>query len=113
MAKWDIDKALRSLESPVCPGTTLSLVLMDVKLLERHGIKLTPKEIDGRESVLVWCLALGILLEPKAFIYSTTIRGAYLRARKILKASPEARFLAKKRKPRERKTRKPQGKTRR
>jgi hypothetical protein len=101
--KWDIDKALRELEGP-CPGTTVSRVLMSVELLERNGIKLTPKEINGRESVLVWCLQLGVLLEPKVFIYSMTIRGAYLRARKVLKANKEAAFLAnlpppKKRKP--------------
>ena len=92
--KWDIDKALKELESPVCPGTSITRVLMDIKLLEKNGIKVSPKEIDGRESVQVWCLGLGILLEPKVFVYSTTIRGAYLKARKVLKTSCEARFLA-------------------
>jgi len=109
--KWDIDKALKSYEPESCPGTTISRVLMGTDLFQRHGIKLPhasklSKKPSGNtvsvevdevvtmipfveskiESMSVWCLAIGFVMEPKAFFYGLTIRECFLKARKAAKA---------------------------
>jgi len=64
-----IDKLETSLPVGTVAGTALSRVLMDNKLLPGHGIK-----GSDRESTLVWCLAVGSLMQPwKSFYYGLTI----------------------------------------
>lgn len=92
--KWDIDKALLSMEPSSCSGTLLQRVTLDVKLLtsatqayrEQYGadyIKPTAEELTSG-FVKAWCLSIGFSNEPKASFYDRTIRGAYLQARRAI-----------------------------
>jgi hypothetical protein len=98
MPKWNIDRALKSLEPESCPGTTVQRVLLDVKLLLDSSYKVrygsivpTAAEID-RGHLWVWCLSLGFAYAPKACFYGRTIRSAYLKARKAAKDGQLATF---------------------
>lgn len=90
----DVIKKLAALEKrankilPGVPGTTLSRVLMDMKLAEKEDPR-APKHSNG-ESVLMWCLALGPMSEPKVFFYSITVDGVILKAEKDLRGSEKA-----------------------
>jgi hypothetical protein len=84
MAKWDIDKQILTLEPPYSPGTMISRVLLDVSLFARYNLKV-PVESKEKREVPVWCLSVGLCERPKAFFYSLTIRGAFLKARKAVK----------------------------
>lgn len=91
--KWDIDRALRGLEPEILPGTTVSRVLVATNLIEGQytrkndfgKIKLTSEERANKESIHLWCLALGHSHTAKAFFYGRTIRECYLRAIKAAK----------------------------
>lgn len=82
--KWDIDKALRSLEDPHSAGTSVDRTLIDVshtQLLADLRLK-APKGAEG--SMLVWTLGIGKLAQRKLFIHGWSIREAYLKARRIV-----------------------------
>lgn len=82
--KWDIDKALKKFEPAIIAGTSITRVLMDVELAKKEGIPV-PVDFD-RTSILVWSLGIGRLSEPKQFVHGLSIRGAFLRLRKLVKA---------------------------
>jgi len=42
--KWDIDRSLREFEPEILPGTIISRALVDVAILEKQGIRLTPEQ---------------------------------------------------------------------
>jgi hypothetical protein len=103
MAKWDIDKALASMEPSSAPGTTIQRALVDTKLVLSDNlqtraqfgngrIKLTPEEIQ-QGYVRLWSLAIGGVDQPKAFFHDRTIRGAYLQARKLVKQGKLAKAI--------------------
>jgi hypothetical protein len=86
MSKWDIDKALGSLEAileTTIPGTILQKIIMDTSLMVEVGMKPKPEHVE-RGHGIVWSLGIGELLEAKRFFHGHTIREAYLRARKGL-----------------------------
>jgi len=100
--KWNIDKALVPLEHEVLPGTSISRVLLDLTCMKREGVPPTSKQREAqelvdqglqpqgwadRETSTVWCLAVGQQHGPKAFFYGHTIREAYMRARRALRAA--------------------------
>lgn len=84
MAKWDPDKALRPYEPASAPGTTWMRVLMDVVLAKKEGLRI-PNGHD-RESIMVWSLAIGLVAEPKHFVYGLTMRECFLRLRTQVKS---------------------------
>ena len=97
MARWDIDRDLRLLEPDTLKGTSLQRILVDTKLITNPmaksetarrrdfgHIRLTRKELT-EQSIMLWCLGVGYAGMPKAFFYGTTIRQAYLEARKAVK----------------------------
>jgi len=92
--KWDIDKSLREFEAEILPGTNVSRALVDVHILEKQGVRLTPEQKkEDRQSVVVWSLAIGQMHRPKAFFYGQTIRQCYLRARKAVKKAKNGVLL--------------------
>ncbi len=97
MARWDIDRDLRPLEPDTLKGTSFQRVLVETKLITNPmakseisrrrdfgHIKLSREELT-KESVMLWSLGIGYAGQPKAFFYGTTIRQAYLEARKAVK----------------------------
>lgn len=90
--KWDIDKAVTQLEADGVPGTSVTRVLIsDPETLRRCTLFNVTKE-EQQHGVKAWCLGLGKAQHPKVFTYDRTIRGAYLKARKVIqKMSPQAR----------------------
>ena len=88
--KWDIDKALLALEASGSPGSVLERVLVnpeDTPLLTSLKLKVPPKvKNQNLQLVPVWCLGLGKSAQRKIFFHAWTIREAYLRARRGLKA---------------------------
>jgi hypothetical protein len=91
--KWDIDKAIRALETSNGPGTVLERVVInpqDVGLLAILDLKLTPKqwakaEKENLQTAVVWAFGIGRLAQRKLFFHAWTIREAYLKARRKLK----------------------------
>lgn len=86
--KWDIDKALRSLEDSPTPGTSYTRVDLTLELLKANGIKPTAEQLE-RNGGYVWCLALGHIHGPKLLTYGVNTRECYLRARRKIKALPQ------------------------
>lgn len=82
--KWDIDKALASMEPESCPGTSITRVYMDLTALRKYEIRLTKAMIANRGGN-VWCIGLGRSYQAKAFFYGSTIRRAFLRAQRAFK----------------------------
>jgi hypothetical protein len=86
-----LEKRIDALEELACPGrsamrdTQIVRVNMDNRLFEREG--LDPKKASGRESTLVWCLALGYWGYPKAFFHGITIGDAIKKAEEAFAAA--------------------------
>jgi hypothetical protein len=89
--KWDIDKALGTLELET-PGTTAQRVIMSASLMKQHKLRVSKDDLE-RGSRIIWCLALGPLHLPKASFYGITIREAYLTARRFVKKASEQELL--------------------
>lgn len=92
MAKWDIDRELPRMEPDSCPGTSIERIMVGVDLLKSTktravygNVRPTPEEL-AHGHVKMWCLGLGYSYMARAFFYDRTIRGAYLQARKAMKA---------------------------
>jgi hypothetical protein len=54
-----------------------------VGLARKEGLRV-PKNHEG-QSVLLWCLAVGRLQDPKHFVHGLTLRECFLRLRKQVK----------------------------
>jgi hypothetical protein len=83
--KWDIDKATRAFETSSAPGTGYFRVLTDLTVMVQAGINPTPEERQ-RGAGLCWCVMVGGMHQPKVFSYDRSIRTAYLKARRKIKA---------------------------
>lgn len=79
----NIDERIERLEKlfPGTPGTQITRVLMDVSLLKNWY---NFEELTSKESILVWCLALGHLVEPKNFFYALSIEEVITKAERML-----------------------------
>lgn len=69
----DIDTRLEALEQAdgaSVPGTSLTRILMDVKLFAKYGLG---EPSTDAESVTLWCLGIGAPWKPKYFFYGCTI----------------------------------------
>lgn len=75
--KWDIDKEIKKLEHYSVPGTMITRVLVSKELCEKYNL---PEPEKGKESILVWCIAIGLISMPKRFFYGETIKEAHDRA---------------------------------
>ena len=83
MASYNVDLEIEKLEKGFSvPGTMLVRTLCAVGILKKQGLKVIP----DRESMLVWSLGVGPLLEPKMFFYDYSIPGAIKRAQKALRS---------------------------
>jgi len=61
-------------------GTVLARTLMDSKLAIREGIEVP----DGKQCVLVWCLGIGGIMQPKMFYHGNTIGQTLRKAERAL-----------------------------
>lgn len=85
--KWDIDKAVASLEGSGVCGTSFSRVeLGDVEVMERYLGKAVTAADRERGHVLVWCLSLGLIPYPKLFFYERTLHRLYLKTRRAVRS---------------------------
>jgi hypothetical protein len=104
MARWDIDRDLRPLEPATLKGTSIQRILVETTLITNPmaksevqrrrdfgHIKLTREELT-HDCIMLWCLGIGYAGKPKAFFYGTTIRQAYLEARKAVKLQKLAQY---------------------
>lgn len=89
--KWDPDRAIISLEPEVAPGTSFTRVYLDLRYMEREGIKPTPQQL-AKGGGNVWCLGLGYSNMPKAFFYAQTMRGCYLKAKRAAREQTLSTF---------------------
>jgi hypothetical protein len=83
--KWDIDKALASLEDPKTAGTDICRVMVDVtnpQLLA--DLRLSAPKTDLKV-LPAWVLCLGPMMGRKLMVYGWTIREAHLKARRDVK----------------------------
>lgn len=71
------DKAYRLGQSGSCPGTSISRVLPDSRILEKLGATPTSR---------VWCLAMGGMSQPKEFFYSLRLEDVIKQAEDWLAA---------------------------
>lgn len=80
-----VDKTIKKLEGGLrkgaVPGTGFNRVVLDAKLLDRHGLR-APSGAP-KESYVVWCVSLGELLGPKKFYYGFTLNEAMSNALKF------------------------------
>lgn len=105
-ALWNVDSRIERLEGIIpsactqrgttsAPGTAITRVSMDTSLAEEYGIELTEEDEDPhlphnyhlsrfKESIMVWCLSVGVMRMPKAFYYGRTIRECVEKAEKDL-----------------------------
>jgi len=82
--KWDIDRAMMPYEPNIEPGTIWQRVRMQVSVARREGLKIPDHKTD-RDSVLTWCVGVGVSQWPKFFVYGYTMRECFLRLRKQAK----------------------------
>ncbi len=115
--KWDIDAALKQLSDGAKSTPLLTLALVTNEFLAAQGLRVprskrgvvclcNPKTASDairlalnlscpvhgkdREEHHVWCIALGRVYQAKVFVYGFSIREAYLRARRMVKAMSKA-----------------------
>lgn len=79
-----IEYRLKALERLVVregavPGTSLGRQLCSIGILKAEGIRV-PRTSLARESVVVWCLSVGEMAEPKWFFRGWTLGEALNRA---------------------------------
>lgn len=91
--KWDIDKALKGLESSGTQGTLFERILInpeDQGVLSNLGLKLTPAlkakmKSESLQLLPAWALGVGKSAQRKLFFHAWTLREAYLKARRGVK----------------------------
>ena len=83
--KWDIDKEIAKMEPASMPGTSFSRALLELDIMKREGVRPTAKQKE-RGLGWVWCLSIGQTHMAKAFFYGQTMRQAFLKAKKVIKA---------------------------
>lgn len=88
--KWNIDADIQRLEKMLdcndSPGTNIHRVLVDQKFLDAHKIKAPAVSENG--SYFIWGIHLARMGLPRYFVsYGFTIKEAYLKAIKMLKAT--------------------------